>query len=145
MALHHHFSWVHVMSLSLINLGTSPTGEGGDTNRAAFTKVNNAITSLDTLTIESKSAAFTVAASDNRKVLECNGTFTVTLPSGLAVGTSVTIVNSGSGTVTIAAGSGATLASAGSDYQIATQWGIATAYVAASSAWRAFGDLSSPA
>ena len=133
------------MSLATINLGTAPTGEGGDTNRAAFTKVNNAITSLDTLTIEGKSAAFTIAAGDNRKVLECNGTFTVTLPAGLAQGTSVTIVNSGSGTITIAAGSGATLASAGGDDEISTQWGIATAYVAASDAWRAFGDLSSPA
>lgn len=133
------------MSISAINLGTAPTGEGGDTNRAAFTKVNAAIASLDTLTIEGKSAAFTLAQADNRKVLECNGTFTVTLPAGLAIGSSVTIVNSGTGTISLAAGTSATLASAGGHYQVSAQWGIATAYVAASDAWRAFGDLTSPA
>ncbi len=46
------------------------------------------------VTTNSKTSAYTVVTGDN-KIIECSGTFTVTLPDSLATGFQVTIVNVG--------------------------------------------------
>lgn len=87
----------------------------------------------------SKSANYTVAAADNGKIIECNGTFTVTLPNGLNDGFQVVIVNIGTGTITLAAST--TLTTKDSATDLENQYGAACAYHAGSNVWRAFGDL----
>lgn len=91
-------------------------------------------------TILSKSAIYTVLAADAGKIIECDGTFTVTLPDSLATGFQVVIVNVGSGTITVAAST--TLQTKDSNADLANQYGAATAYHRGSNVWCAFGDLS---
>lgn len=57
------------MSISTINLGSSPTGAGGDTNREAFTKANSNFASLDKI-------ALIIAASDETTALTTGTTKT---------------------------------------------------------------------
>lgn len=88
--------------------------------------------------IISKNATYEVAAGDAAKIIECDGTFTVTFPDSLDAGFQVVIVNVGSGTITLAAAT--TLQGKGT--QLTAQYGAATAYHRGSDVWLAFGDLS---
>jgi hypothetical protein len=101
------------MALTQVDLGTSPTGAGGDTLREAFTTVNAAIADLDVAHTTTKSSAFTIAEADNRGTFTCTGTFAVTFPTGCSVGHSVMLLNVGTGVITPQAGSGASLTPTG--------------------------------
>lgn len=90
--------------------------------------------------IISKNATYQLAAGDEAKVIECDGTFTVTCPNGLDAGFQVVIVNVGSGTITLSAAT--TLQSKDGASQLANQYGAATVYHRGSDVWLAFGDLS---
>lgn len=90
--------------------------------------------------ILSKSSAYPLAAGDEAKIIECNGTFTITLPNGLDTGFQAVIVNIGTGVITLAATT--TLTTKDSAVTLANQYGAATVYHAGSNVWRAFGDLS---
>lgn len=90
--------------------------------------------------ILSKSGAYPLAAGDEAKIIECNGTFTITLPNGLDTGFQAVIVNIGTGVITLAATT--TLTTKDSAVTLANQYGAATVYHAGSNVWRAFGDLS---
>lgn len=90
--------------------------------------------------ILSKVANYPLAAGDEGKIIECNGTFTITLPDGLDTGFQAIIVNIGSGTITLSAATTLTSKDAATD--LANQYGAATVYHAGSNVWRAFGDLS---
>lgn len=90
--------------------------------------------------ILSKSGAYPLAAGDEAKIIECNGTFTITLPNGLDTGFQAVIVNIGTGVITLAATT--TLTTKDSAVTLASQYGAATVYHAGSNVWRAFGDLS---
>lgn len=74
------------------------------------------------------------------EIIQCNGTFTLTLGNSLSTGYQVTIVNIGTGVITIAASG--TLQSKFSNNKIASQYAAATAYHAGSNVWRLFGDIS---
>jgi len=87
----------------------------------------------------SKSSTYEVAAADAGKVIECDGTFTVTFPDSLDTGFTIIVVNVGTGTITIAAGT--TLHTKGSAVTLPNQYGAATAYHSGSDVWTAFGDL----
>lgn len=89
--------------------------------------------------ILSKSGAYELAAGDEAKIIECDGTFSITLPNGLDTGFQAVIVNIGSGTITLAATT--TLTSKDSNVTLPNQYGAATVYHAGSNVWRAFGDL----
>lgn len=91
------------------------------------------------VTTNSKTSAYTVVAGDNNKIIECSGTFTVTLPNSLDTGFQVTIVNVGTGTITIAAST--TLYSKNSNTKLASRWIGATAYHRGSNVWVLMGDL----
>jgi len=88
----------------------------------------------------SKTANHTLVAGDNGKIIECDGTFTISLPDGLDDGFQVAIVNIGTGTITLSAIT--TLTSKDSKTDLANQYGGASVYHAGSNVWRAFGDLS---
>lgn len=89
--------------------------------------------------ILSKTEAYELAAGDEAKVIECDGTFTITCPDGLDAGFQVAIVNIGSGTITIAAET--TLQSKDSAATIATQYAMAVVYHRGSNVWLLAGDI----
>jgi hypothetical protein len=90
--------------------------------------------------IVSVTAATTGDTSWDGKIIEANGTFTVTVPTGLDTGFQFVVVNVGSGTITLA--SNGTLNSKDSATDLANQWGAATVYHRGSDVHVAFGDLS---
>lgn len=90
--------------------------------------------------ILSKVSGYQLAAGDEAKIIECDGTFSITLPNGLATGFQVVIVNIGTGVITLSAAG--TLTSKNSAATLANRYGAATVYHAGSNVWRAIGDLS---
>lgn len=73
------------------------------------------------------------------KTIECNGTFNVTLPNGMTTGMQVTLINIGTGVITILASG--TLQSLDAKNKLRFQYSSATAYHAGSNVWRLFGNL----
>jgi hypothetical protein len=101
-----------------------------DTDDLATVADNNVIT---------KTAAFTLTATNKGKTIECSGTFTITIPAGLAAEWNCTIVNIGTGIITLAVATGVTLGSKGT--KLAEQWGALTLYNNVVDSFRAIGDL----
>lgn len=91
--------------------------------------------------ITSETSGFTVADSHSGKIINLNGTFTVTFPSGLRAGWNALFVNIGSGTITFAAGSGATLNTKDDNVLLAADEGV-TFYRENTSTYRGLGGLS---
>lgn len=89
--------------------------------------------------IVSVTEAHTLLAGNAGKVHLCDGTFTITLPDGLNTGYQVSIINTGSGTITLAAET--TLNSVGSAVTLATQYEMAVAVHVGSGVWIAGGGL----
>ena len=91
--------------------------------------------------ISSKTEAYTLVASDANKLIQANGTFTITVPaSTIPAGTRVDIVNTGTGVITIA-GDGLTLQSKASAVTIATQYSGATLFFTSTTTALLIGDL----
>ncbi len=91
------------------------------------------------LTIDAKTANYTVVAGDNNKILHCSNSITITFPDSLDTGVNVTIVNIGTGTITLSAAT--TLNTKDSLTTITSQYGAISAYHAGSNVWYAYGDL----
>jgi hypothetical protein len=89
--------------------------------------------------IVSLTSGTTLDATHAGKIIECSGTFTVTLPNSMATGMKVDIVNIGTGTITIAAST--TLQSDGSKNKLATQYTGASAYHRGSNVWLLVGKI----
>jgi hypothetical protein len=85
------------------------------------------------------SEARDLLTSDSGKILECDGTFTLTAPDGLDSGFQVALINVGSGVITIAATT--TLQSKDAAVTIDTQYAAATLYHRGSDVWLLLGDL----
>jgi hypothetical protein len=79
----------------------------------------------------------TLNASHDGKIIECNGTFTVTFPNNLSNGFAVIISNVGTGTITLAANG--TLQGLGT--KITEQYTGAMVYNRGSNVWLAIGNL----
>ena len=92
-----------------------------------------------TPSIVSLTGATLLSATHANKIVECNGTFTVTLPNSMVKGMRVDIVNIGTGTITLAAST--TLVSAGT--KLVTRYTGASAYHRGSNVWLAMGKLTS--
>ena len=90
--------------------------------------------------IISRTGTTTIDATYAGRVVECNGTFTVTFPNSMATGMKVDIVNVGTGVITLAAST--TLQSKGSFTKLANRYGGASVYHRGSNVWLAVGDLS---
>lgn len=85
---------------------------------------------------------YTIASGDEGKVIYMNNgvsNVTLTLPTGFD-NAYITIIQAGTGTVTLAAGAGAALNSYNSAYKLAGQWAAATA-VQSGVSWFASGNL----
>lgn len=94
------------------------------------------------LNIVSITGASSLSESNNSDMIEGDGTFTITIPSGLTTGWNVSVTNVGSGTITIAAGGGATLQSKDSAVTIASQYSGAVIYHRGSNNILLAGDIS---
>lgn len=106
------------------------------------TTITNALATKAALnaTILAKTGAYQLVSGDNNKIIECDGTFTITLPNGLDTGFQAIIVNVGAGVITIAAST--TLQSKDGNTKLSSQYGAASVYHRGSNVWVAMGDLS---
>lgn len=118
--------------------GTVAAGDHTHSTYALLTHTHSGYAPLNT-TMNARTAAYTLVSVDNNKVIECSGTFTVTLPNSMATGYQVTIVNVGTGVITIAAST--TIYSKSANRKLASQWIGATAYHRGSNVWVLMGDL----
>jgi uncharacterized protein YaiE (UPF0345 family) len=95
--------------------------------------------------ILNKSAAYTVAAADDTKMIVMNGAFNVTLPSdaadaGIGIGAYFQLCRYGAGAVSFVAGGGATVVSTPS-LALRAQYSTATAVKIAANTYLVAGDL----
>ena len=90
-------------------------------------------------TISAKTAAYTLVNTDSNSIIECTGTFTITIPEDLNDGWECVIVNMGTGVITIA--SDGTLRSKDSAVTIADQYAAASLYHSGDDVHILFGDL----
>ena len=106
-----------------------------------FTEWNNMVSKIKFATTQTKSANYTLAASDYNSIIQVDtGGVTITLPDGLSDGFQAVIVNTSSGTVTLSAST--TLNTKGGSTSLANQYGAATVVHTGSNVWLGFGDLS---
>jgi len=104
------------------------------------------ISALSVLPIVSaKTSAYTFASGDKNKLIELDGTFTVSIPTdqtlNFAIGTQIHILNIGSGTITIAPVSTATTTVNGTPgLRLRAQWSKATLIKRAANTWVVDGD-----
>lgn len=89
--------------------------------------------------------AYTFQSGDIGKILEFNGTFTVTVPPestfNYATGSVLNVLNIGTGTITIAGGTAVTV-NGSPGLKLSTQWAGASIIKRGSNSWVAIGDLS---
>ena len=116
-----------------LGLGTAATSASTDFSSAFFT------------TVAETTTARTLSDSDNGKVIVCSnsGQITVTIPSGLTSGFGCTIVQNGTGVVSIV-GSGATVYGFGNKTATAGQYGLINVYNTGTNTYVLEGDTQSP-
>lgn len=91
--------------------------------------------------------SYTLALSDGGKVVEMGKATaqTLTIPTNASVafpvGTTITVLQTGAGQVTVAGASGVTVNSAYSLLKLTSQWSAATLVKRAENTWVVFGDL----
>lgn len=109
----------------------SIAGKADTSHTHAISDVTNLQASLDDKTdklqpIAAKVGAYTLQASDNQSIITCDGTFTVTVPSGtFSGGERVDFINIGTGVITFA-GSGVTIDSKDAALTLDTQYTAAS-------------------
>lgn len=131
-----------------IGIGSSPAGSA--TNGFVLTANGSGSTSWQASgavipIVAAKTGAYTLANGDQGKLIELNGTFTVTVPLdstyNFDVGTQINILNIGSGTITTAGAGGVTL-NGNPGLKLNGQWSGATFVKRAANTWVIIGDLS---
>jgi hypothetical protein len=89
--------------------------------------------------------AYTFGSADQGKILEFNGTFTVTVPPeatfNYSTGSVLNLLNVGTGTITIAGGTAVTV-NGNPGLKLSSQWSGASIVKRSSNTWVAVGDLS---
>ena len=89
--------------------------------------------------------SYTFASTDQGKILEFDGTFTVTVPPEATydyeIGSVLNLLNIGTGAITIAGGAGVTV-NGNPGLALSTQWSGASIVKRAADTWVAVGDLS---
>jgi hypothetical protein len=94
--------------------------------------------------VAAKTSAYTFASGDENKIIELDGTFTVTIPSdstfNFPIGTYINILQITSGTITIAGAGGVTV-NGSPGLKLNSQWSGASIIKRSSNTWVAVGDL----
>ena len=88
--------------------------------------------------INVQTSAYTLLSSDNNKVIDASGTWTLTLPNSLDTGFQVSIVNTGTGIITLDASN---LLTMDSSVKLSNQYAGASAVHKGSGTWYAWGLL----
>ena len=102
---------------------------------------------LTNVTIDNKTASYTLVLADANKLIEVNNgsanTLGVPLNStdAFPIGTQILVAQQGAGQTTITPVSGVTLRSSGGKLKIAAQYGVATLIKRATDEWYVAGDL----
>jgi hypothetical protein len=110
---------------------------------AIQTQIDSKISKLYTIPA-AKTGAYTLAAGDDVNLIELNGTFTVTIPLdstySFSIGTTIDIVNVGTGVITTAGAAGVTL-NGTPGLKLRAQWSSASFIKRAANTWVIVGDL----
>lgn len=122
----------------------TPNSSGLDGSRITGAITNATMNaSLQVVTLQSKTANYSTAATDANSVIRLTGstgrTFTIT--NTLTAGQRIDFVQDGSGQITFAAGSGVTLNSADGNLKTSKQYAGATVLCAGSGVYYLIGDL----
>jgi hypothetical protein len=96
--------------------------------------------------VAAKTSAYTIANGDQGDLIQLNGTFTVSIPTdatfNFAIGTQITLLNIGTGVITVAATTpGTTTVNATPGLKLRAQWSSATLIKRAANTWVVIGDL----
>lgn len=95
-----------------------------------------------TPSVNAKTGAYTLVAGDRGEFITADGTFTITIPSGVfSAGDRVDFVNIGTGIITFAGGAGFTLSSKDSKVTIEKRYAAATVFFTSSSAGILIGEI----
>jgi hypothetical protein len=110
---------------------------------AIQTQVDSKIPKLYTIPA-AKTGAYTLTAGDEVNLTELNGTFTVTIPLdstySFPIGSTIDIINIGTGVITTAGAAGVTL-NGTPGLKLRTQWSSASFIKRAANTWVIVGDL----
>ena len=90
--------------------------------------------------ILSKTSNYTLTEDDNKRTIECSGTFNLNIASSLSLEFNCKIVNVGSGTITLVGAAGVSLSGKGT--KLLNQWDKAEIYNNEVNSFRLLGDLS---
>jgi hypothetical protein len=140
----HTHLWQDITDVSSVSL--TELGYLDGVTSSIQTQLNDKSPKL--LSLNEQATAYTLALSDIGKVVEINSStdLDLTIPNESAVnfpiGTSIDIVQFGSGAVTIAESAGVTLLSKNSANMLTIQYSAATIYKKDTNTWVAIGDLS---
>ena len=102
---------------------------------------------LTNITIDNKTASYTLVLADANKLIEVNNASANTLgvplnsTDAFPIGTQILVAQQGAGQTTITPVSGVTLRSSGGKLKIAAQYGVATLIKRATDEWYVAGDL----
>jgi hypothetical protein len=132
-------------ALNTLNELAAALGDDANFASTVTTALDGKVASFTS--INQKTSAYTTVLTDRDKLVEVNSSsgVTVTIPTDASVaypvGTSIDILQTGSGQVTIA-GSGGVTVNATPGLKLRTQWSSATLFKRATNTWVVFGDLS---
>lgn len=133
-------------SAALTGTPTAPTATAG-TNTTQVATTAFVQTAVNTVTINTQTASYPLVLADAGKVVEMNvGTannLTVPLNSSqpFPIGTTIDVVQYGTGQTTIVATGGVTLRSSGGKLKLTGQYSAATLYKRDTDEWVVMGDL----
>jgi len=136
-------------SNTYITIANSASGTQTLSNKTLTSPVlNNATinTPVSTTRIVSQSASYTISLTDRDSIIEVSssGSASITIPlnstAAFPIGSSLSIVQSGSAQVTIVAASGVVL-NGTPGFKTRAQWSLATLVKRGTDAWLAMGDL----
>jgi len=123
---------------------TNLMGQASASNLSSYDFNGNAISNFDASINDQTGTSYTVAASDNGKVVVLNNAsaVTVTVPSGLGAGFNCSFVQKGAGQVSFSA-SGTTINNRQSHTKINGQYGVASIVAYAADTFVLAGDTAS--
>jgi hypothetical protein len=133
------------VALVAVGAGVTTIAPGNITDQrvilASTATLQIAIEALQTPAVNAKTAAYTLVAGDRGELIDCDGTFTVTIPSAtFSAGARIDFINAGTGVITFV-GSGVTVNSVDDLLTIDTQWAGATFFFRSASAGVLVGKL----